>query len=62
MPTISEDKREKWEIEGGSTLTRIKFNLPTDFTEVFPPENGEIRYYQIYVLGKSSNEEFRKGK
>ena len=62
VPNLSEDKRSKWEIKDGTTLTQIRFNLPTDFADLFPPENGEIEFYQIYVLGNSSNEEFRKGK
>ena len=62
VPSISREKREKWLIEDGTTKTEIKFNLPTDFAEIFPPENGEIIAYQIYVIGKSSNEDIRKSK
>ena len=29
---------------------------------MFPPENGEISVYQIYVLGNASNKKYRDGK
>ena len=62
MQSISEETRKKWEVEEGNNLTQIKFKLPTDFTEIFPIKNGEIYFYQIYVLGNTTNKDYQMSK
>ena len=62
IPSISEETRQKWEIQNETTTSQIKFYLPTNFSELFPAQHEDIIAYQIYVLGKSSNEGVRDSK